>query len=165
MSSRLQEPTDTEPRSSKTWMLAAAIVLGVAALAAAYLLFGGSDPEAGPEAEALELTAAGEDATASCIVFSTEELAEVAEVAFEGTVTSINGPEVTFGVDHWFKGGPQQEVVMDAPEGMEALIGGIPFVEGQSYLITAQGGSVNYCGFSGPSSTEYRQSFEEAFGA
>jgi hypothetical protein len=46
---------------------------------------------------------------------------------------------------------------------MEALIGGIPFAVGEEYLVSAQAGSVNYCGFSGPATPEYRTAFEAAF--
>jgi len=46
---------------------------------------------------------------------------------------------------------------------MQALIGGIDFVEGEQYLITASEGNVNYCGFSGPATPEYRSAFEEVF--
>src|SRR5690606_30842071 len=52
----------------------------------------------------------------------------------------------------------------EAPAGMEALIGGIPFEEGGSYLITAYDGTVNYCGFSGPATADLRAAFDEAFG-
>jgi hypothetical protein len=48
---------------------------------------------------------------------------------------------------------------------MEALIAGFPFEVGAQYLITAYDGNVNYCGFSGPSTPEFRAAFEQAFGA
>ena len=147
-------------------------MVAVAAAAALVLAVGGviafGDRTDGPsvaEGPPLELTAGGEDAMLSCIMFSVEELARVAEIAFEGTVTSVDGSRVTLTVDHWFKGGDAAEVVLDAPQGMEALIGGIPFAVGDQYLITAQTGQVNYCGFSGPSTPEYRTAFEQAFGA
>jgi hypothetical protein len=71
---------------------------------------------------------------------------------------------VTLTVDEWYRGGDSAEAVLNAPQGMEALIGGIPFQVGDAYLISAQGGNVNYCGFSGPLSPEYQAVFEEAFG-
>jgi hypothetical protein len=70
---------------------------------------------------------------------------------------------VTLDVDEWFKGGDADQVTLEAEPGMEALIGGIPFTVGETYLITANGGTVNYCGFSGPSTPEFRASFEAAF--
>jgi hypothetical protein len=101
---------------------------------------------------------------AMCIVFSVEELAK-APVAFEGTVSSVEGETITLDVDRWFKGGDASQVVLHAPAGMEALIAGIPFEAGSQYLITAYDGNVNYCGFSGPSTPELRTAYEQAFGA
>lgn len=141
--------------------------LPVAAVAALVLAVGGviafnNLPGTSPEA-ALELNAPAEDMMASCIMFSAEELARVAEIAFEGTVTAVDGSRVTLAVDTWFRGGEYSEVALEAPLGMEALIGGIPFEMGGQYLISAQGGTVNYCGFSGPSTPEYRAAFVQAF--
>jgi hypothetical protein len=84
-------------------------------------------------------------------------------LAFEGTVTGVDGDVVTLDVDRWFKGGDATQVTITAPAGFEALIGGIEFDEGAQYLITATDGVVNYCGFSGPSTPEMRAAFEEAF--
>ena len=56
-------------------------------------------------------------------------------------------------------------MILNAPQGMEALIAGIPFEVGGQYLITAYDGNVNYCGFSGPSTPELRAAYEQAFGA
>jgi hypothetical protein len=133
---------------------AAALVVGVGGV----LALGGGEPTT------LTLNAGGEDPMAMCIQFSTEQLAK-APVAFEGTVTSVEGSVVTLDVDTWFKGGDADQVVLDAPQGMEALIGGIPFIVGDPYLVTAYDGNVNYCGFSGPATPDLRAAFEEAFGA
>jgi len=147
--------------SRRVWTVAVAAVAALAlAIAGGLFLVGGEET---PPAAALELNAAGEDVMASCIMFSPEELDRVAEIAFEGTVTEVDGDTVTLTVDTWFRGDEVGEVVLHAPQGMEALIGGIPFeVDGQ-YLITAQGGNVNYCGFSGPSTSDLRTGFEAAF--
>ncbi len=163
-----QEPTDVqvEPvsKGKKYWYaaVAAAAVVIVAIGAVGILTDGGEAPVAsGPP---LELNAGGEDVMASCIAFSVEYLAPM-PVAFEGTVTSVDGETITLDVDHWFKGGDSGQVVLHAPAGMEALIGGIPFEVGTQYLITASEGNVNYCGFSGESTPEMRAAFEEAFGS
>ncbi|MCI0543963.1 MAG: hypothetical protein L0Z49_05890 [Actinobacteria bacterium] len=130
---------------------AVAVAVGVIG---ALALNGGGQP--------LVLNTGVEDPTASCIVFSVEELAK-APVAFEGTVVSSEDGVVTLDVDEWFRGGVSGQVILEAPEGMEALIGGIPFTAGDTYLITAYDGVVNYCGFSGPSTPELRAAFEAAF--
>ncbi len=160
MNAGIEERTDREAPWRVRWRVAAAVAIMVVVASVVAL---GRNPA--PQAAPLELSAGGGETLASCIAFSPEELARVAEIAFEGTVTSVDGPTVRLSVDHWFKGGESSEVVLHAPQGMEALIGGIPFVAGHQYLISAQGGTVNYCGFSGPSTPEYRSAFEAAFRA
>jgi hypothetical protein len=159
-----EQPPATPEKESSRWLVGvvAATALVVAVGGAIALTGGGEDPVAsGPP---LELNAGGEDPMAMCIVFSVEELAK-APVAFEGTVTSVEGETISLTVDEWFKGGDAGQVVLHAPAGMEALIGGVPFEAGGQYLITAYDGNVNYCGFSGPSTPELRSAYEEAFGA
>jgi hypothetical protein len=163
MSTPTQEQTDNES-ARRTWMIpvaaAAALVL---AIAGGIAFTGGDDNPPVATGETLELSAGEEDLTQMCIAFSPEELEAVAEIAFEGTVTSVDGAAVTLTVDHWYRGGDAEVVVLNAPQGMEALIGGIPFEVGGQYLITAADGNVNYCGFSGPSTPEMRSAFDEAF--
>ena len=64
-------------------------------------------------------------------MFSVEELAK-APLAFEGTATAVDGDTVTLTVDQWFKGGDAGQVILNAPQGMEALIAAIPFEVGGS---------------------------------
>lgn len=111
----------------------------------------------------LELSAGeGGGAMASCIVFDPAILSD-APIAFEGTATAVEGDEVTLDVDRWFKGGESDEVVLRAPQGLQALIGGIEFEEGKQYLISAVDGHVNYCGYSGEVTPELEAGFEAAF--
>ncbi len=160
-----QPPAAPEPKSNRWLVGVAAAAALVIAVGGAIALTGG-DPAEEPAASGppLELNAGGEDPMAMCIMFSVEELAKM-EVAFEGTVTAVEGETVTLDVDEWFKGGDAGQVVLHAPAGMEALIAGFPFEVGGQYLITAFDGNVNYCGFSGPSTPEFRAAFEQAFGA
>ena len=161
----IEQPETGPEQKPNRWLI------GVAAAAALVLAVGG----------AIALTADGEDPVASgpplelsggtadpsmtmCIMYSVEELAK-APVAFEGTVTSVEGETVTLDVDHWFKGGDAEQVVINAPTGMAALLAGIPFEVGTQYLVTAYDGTVNYCAFSGVSTPEFRADFEEAFGS
>lgn len=162
--------TSTEERTEKQasrpiWAIGVAAVAAlVMAVAGGLALTGGEDTPPLAQAPPLQLDAGGEDIMASCIMFSAEELERVAEIAFEGTVASVEGDTVTLTVDTWYRGDEAVgEVVLNAPQGMEALIGGIPFETGNQYLISAQGGSVNYCGFSGEATPDLRAGFEEAF--
>ena len=152
MSTHVEE--STAPRTTR-WLPAAAVVVVVAGVIGALTLGGGGG-------EPLSLSAGVDNSMTSCIQFSEDVLAKM-PVAFEGTVTSADGETIGLEVDHWFKGGDASQVVINAPAGMEALIGGIPFEVGESYLITANDGTVNYCGFSGVSTPELRGSFEAAF--
>lgn len=154
------EPSSTRNRTTALAVAAAtALVLAIGGVIA----FGGGNESPIATGQPLTLDAGQENALAICIAFTAEELARVAEIAFAGTVTSVEGEKVTLQVDEWFRGGQASSVVLNAPLGMEALIGGIPFVVGDQYLISAQDGTVNYCGFSGPSTPEYRAAFEQAF--
>jgi hypothetical protein len=165
MSTPTEEKESPKPAPRKTWFIATAAVAAlVLAIAAGLGLAGNEGTPSIQDKAPIALDAGGEDIMASCIAFSPEELEKVAELAFEGTVTAVDGDTVTLTVDTWFRGGDEAtQVVLNAPQGMEALIGGIPFVAGDQYLISAQAGSVNYCGFSGPSTPELRAGFETAF--
>lgn len=157
----VEQPGSSGTPNKRPWIAAvAAAAVVIVAVGAIGLLSGDGDPIAATPP--LELNAGGEDVMASCIAFSVEYLAPM-PVAFEGTVVSAEGDAVTLDVDHWFKGGDASQVVLNAPQGMEALIGGFPFDVGTQYLITASEGNVNYCGFSGVSTPEMRAAFEEAF--
>jgi len=135
-------------------------VVGPVALLAMVLTACSSDGEA---SEPLELSAGGDGVTtAMCLAFDPAILADM-PVAFEGTATAVDGDRVTLEVDHWFTGGDADEVVLNAPQGLEALIGGVAFEVDQQYLISATDGNVNYCGFSGPATAELRAGFEAAF--
>ena len=161
----VEQPGSSGSPNKRPWMVAvAAAAVVIVAVGAIGLLSddGGSDPIAATPP--LELNAGGGDTLASCIQFSVEYLAPM-PVAFEGTVVSAEGDTVTLDVDTWFKGGDASQVVLNAPQGLEALIDGFPFEVGTQYLITASEGNVNYCGFSGESTPEMRAAFEEAFGS
>lgn len=164
MSTPIKERTEQASSTPRFLKIAAVTAVGAAVLAiGAGLVFGGVGRSPNAGSPTMELTALAEDLMASCIAFSAEELDRVAEVAFAGTVTRIEGSMVTLTVDRWYRGGDTAEVTLNAPTGMEALIGGIPFETGNEYLITAQAGTVNYCGFSGAATPEYRAAFETAF--
>ncbi|HEX9846791.1 MAG TPA: hypothetical protein VGB33_00085 [Acidimicrobiia bacterium] len=166
MSTPTTERDETSRSPKTTWMIGVAAVAAlVVAVGGAIALTGGDEGPGVAEGPPLELTAPdGGTTTTMCIQFSVDELAKM-EMAFEGTVTSAEEDTVNLDVDHWFKGGDATKVILRAPQGLEALIDGFPFETGQQYLITAFDGNVNYCGFSGPSTPEFRAAFEEAFGS
>lgn len=153
----VDQPGSSGTQNKRPWLVAvAAAAVVIVAIGAVGIFNQGSPP--------LALNAGGDDPMAMCIMFSVEELAK-AQVAFEGTVASVDGNTVTLDVDTWFKGGDASQVVLNAPQGLEALIDGFAFEQGGQYLITAYDGNVNYCGFSAKSTPEMRAAFEEAFGS
>lgn len=157
-----QPSTESTPQRSRWLLGVAAAAALVVAVGGAIALTGGDDEAPIAAGPPVVLNAGVDDPMAMCIVFSVEELAK-APVAFEGTVTSVDGETVTLDVDTWYRGGDAAQVEIHAPAGMEALIGGIPFETGTQYLVTAYDGNVNYCGFTGESTPELEAAFEEAF--
>lgn len=152
--------THTVQRTRAPWYAGAAAAAVVALALIIPALNGGASPSATPP---LGLSLGAGDSMASCIAFDVAFLAQM-PMAFEGTVTAMENDVVTLSVDRWFKGGDATTVELSAPSGLEALIGGIAFIEGDQYLISAGDGAVNYCGFSGPATPELTAAFEEAFG-
>ncbi|REK13114.1 MAG: hypothetical protein DWQ40_10345 [Actinobacteria bacterium] len=136
--------------------------IGIAAVLAlvigGYAVFGGGTATGEP----MELTLGG-DAFASCLAPEAEHLRNV-PVAFAGIATSVEGETVVLSVDEWYAGGDSATVELFAPEGLEALIGGIDFEVGSEYLISAENGTVNYCGLSGEATPELQAMYDEAFG-
>ncbi len=165
MSTPTEERERPQTSGRRTWTIAvAAVAVLVVAIAGGLGLAGNEGTPSIQDKAPIALDAGTEDLMAMCIVFSPEELERSAELAFEGTVTAVEGNTVTLTVDTWFRGGDgTPEVVLNAPQGMEALIGGFPFSVGDQYLISAQDGTVNYCGFSGAATPELRTAFESAF--
>lgn len=164
MSTPTDERTTTQSSPRRTWIAVAAMAALVLAVAAGLGLAGDDGTPSIQDKAPIALDAGTEDLMAICIAFSPEELERSAELAFAGTVTTVEGDTVTLAVDEWFRGGDDaSEVVLTAPQGMEALIGGFPFAVGDQYLISAQSGTVNYCGFSGAATPELRTAFETAF--
>jgi hypothetical protein len=162
-------PSSHRPRHRRRWSRSVAGA-GVAAFAVLALTAcsGSSDTSDVPVAAApLELTG-GSDALASCLPFSTEILTGFPTV-FAGTVTGVDGNAVTLRIDRWYQnliGTTATDVVVNAPAGMEALIGGTSFEVGDPYLVSAgNDGTVGYCGYTAPATDELRANFDIAFPA
>lgn len=140
----------------------AAIAIAVAVLAVAFVVRQTNQDATSNNSAALELSLGDEPGLASCLAFDVQILADM-PMAFQGTAVAVAGDRVTLSVDRWFTGGDADTVELTATQGMEALIGGIDFQEGSTYVITAADGMVNYCGYSGEATPEFITSFEQAF--
>lgn len=170
----MSTPTNDTPqrpgfaRRRAWYAVATAALVAVVAIGGVSLLGGDDDPAdttttvvAGPP---LELGLGDGPGMASCMAVSADILRDMSP-AFLGTATAVDGEQVTLNVDRWYAGEEYATVVLHAPAGMEALIGGIDFQVGQQYFITAAGGVINYCGYSDAYSEALAQVFTEAFGS
>lgn len=157
-------PHERAPRR-RPWLLAAAAAVLVALVGGFLVLGNGTGPGSGdgqPSTLALEL--APGDAAMSCVPFDVQFLRDM-PVAFAGTVTALDPGQVSLAVDRWYTEGSADRVTVAAPgEQTSAALDGVDFREGARYLLTATGGTVNGCGFSGPASPELERAYAEAFG-
>lgn len=99
-----------------------------------------------PTAEAPTDDPGGGGGMASCIMYDPATLPTF-DVVFDGTVTAIDGDQVTFEVGTGWKG-VDGSVTLTVPGTSVALTGPMPdFEVGGRYLVTAAGGNVNGCGY------------------
>lgn len=106
---------------------------------------------------------------AMCVeTYSLEALAN-RDIAFDGTLTSIDGSDVTFEVNAWFIGGKGDSVTLDAA----GAVGGVtpisgesePFQIGSRYLVSGSDGFVTACGFTMTYDTGIAAQWAEVFGS
>ena len=128
------------------WSIAASGVALTLAVVAAATLGGGPAGIPGPSA------AGGGGAAGMCIQFTTEMLQE-RQFAFDGTVTTINGDQVTLAVTTAFWGSPQagSSVTLTAGMGMTGdavvLEGGPRLAAGSRYLVSGDDQFMWACGY------------------
>jgi hypothetical protein len=174
---RIQEDDMTEQSNSsrRTWLVAAAAAVLIGG--GGYAVFGSDGDPAGPTvasssgpstppspAGPVVMTLAAPAATAGkCAVPSAELLAGF-EVAFEGTVTEVDGDTVTLVPTTTFAGERADEVVLSNALANVGLLNGAVLEEGGTYLIAASDGQVSACGFSGPARGDLRRLYDAAFG-
>ncbi len=83
---------------------------------------------------------------ASCLMYDTATLPTF-DTVFDGTVTAIDGDQVTFDVNTGWKG-VGDSVTLTDPNVEASLIGPLPdFEVGGRYLVTAAGSNINACGY------------------
>lgn len=155
-----------EPRR-KRWTLTAlgAAAVGALAIGGAAIggVFDGGEPNLADAPTVLELSGGETDPSMMMCMALDPTLVAQSPIAFRGVVDAIEGDTVTLTVDEWYAGGDADVVTITAPLGMEALIGGIAFEAGQTYLVGAVDGVVSYCGLSGPATPELQQMYDTAF--
>lgn len=152
------------PRRRRGLIIGAAAAVVIAMALGAALVSSGDD---GRSSVTIAAPApAGGPVMSSCIALSPDVLSAV-DLAFDGTVTKVDGDQVILAVSRWFKGGTSDDVVVtqqaagDAPSTIE--MDGVVLNEGGHYLVSATGGVVNGCGFSGNHTEELLDLYEQAF--
>ncbi len=106
----------------------------------------GAAPSAPSPSPSEDPAGGGGGAMASCIMYDPAILPTF-DIVFDGTVTAIDGDQVTFEVTDGWKG-VDGSVTLTAPDLGIALVGPIPdFEAGGRYLVTAAGSNINACGY------------------
>ena len=83
---------------------------------------------------------------------------------FDGTVTAVDGDQVTFTVNDGWKGA-KGSVTLTAPTVDVALVGPMPeFTVGGRYLVTAFGSTINACGYTLAYDAKTAAAWAAAFG-
>jgi hypothetical protein len=155
------------PRPRRRRLLALAAVLAVLAVLGGMAAVRALDDGSTPAGQGRALG----DAFASCLAFSLDVLAQQ-PVAFDGTVTAIDGQEVTFDVERWYRGGDGDTAVTRSSglvSGAPELNGGVGFEEGGRYLVSGDrdGDAIvpAICGLTVEHSDGMADDWERAFGS
>lgn len=83
---------------------------------------------------------------ASCLMYDPATLPTF-DIVFDGTVTAVDGDQVTFSVNTAWKG-VGDSITLTSPSASIALVGPVPdFKVDGRYLVTAAGSDINACGY------------------
>ena len=165
--------TGTHGRNRLTWLVAAAAVAAIAA-GGAFAVNGLSDNDSNPPTAGDKPTVTGPDVAGQttalgvaakqgrCAAPTPEILAQY-PVAFQGTVTSIEGDTVTLNTTEVLQGEVGETVQVTAPQALfDAMISTVDFQVGGDYLVAAFDGQMSQC-YSGSASGALRSPFSKAF--
>jgi hypothetical protein len=130
----------------------------------------GADSDADTNAPADDTSSATVELTADassagkCAMPNAETLAGF-DTAFEGTVTSLDDGTATLAVDQWYAGGDGASTVTVATpnKALEDLLLAVDFKADKTYLVSATGGRVTLCGFTGEKTTDLEVLYASAF--
>ncbi|MGC4110608.1 MAG: hypothetical protein QM747_09335 [Nocardioides sp.] len=163
----LARPTEsredgTHDRSPLTWLVAAASVLLIAGAGVMGLAQRGTD--SGPAAAKTVTRLGYVPREGRCVPPQTGVLREQ-DVAFRGRLVTLVGGSATFDVTRWYAGGPSDLAKVTAPAPrLSELMQAARMRPGGDYLVSASGGVVTACGFSGPATARLQRLYEQAFG-
>jgi hypothetical protein len=171
--------TGTHGRNRLAWLVAAAaaaMIAGVGGVAISGLgndkappsadrqttSPGGTEPDANAGLPG-QTTALGVSAKQDKCAVATPAILAQYPVAFQGTVTSIEGDTVTLDTTEVLQGEVGETVQVTAPQGLfDAMIGTVDFQVGGDYLVAAYDGQLSQC-YSGSASGDLRSPFDKAF--
>ena len=171
MTDKQHDPTVRHPRGPLAWVGGLAVV-GVIALAFAMALGNGFGAQTPPPIAANPTPSEAPDASgnpaagggvASCLVYDPANLPTF-ETVFDGTVSAIDGDQVTFTVNEGWKGA-EGTITLTAPQVDIALTGPLPeFKVGNRYLVTAAGSTISACGYTLDYDADTAAKWAAAFG-
>ncbi|MEJ5913108.1 hypothetical protein [Pseudokineococcus sp. 1T1Z-3] len=175
MTSTVSTPTvSTSTGRRRTSRLAAgAGALALAGVLAACGSGGDAGTDAGSSADpatagpAVTLTLPATDGPAvACAAEVTPEAVADNDLAVEATAVDVADGVVRLDVVEDFAGGAGEQVDVPQPEAdLPAELSPGVFEVGETYLVTADAGTVQACGQSGPVTPELRAVYEDAFSA
>ena len=165
-------PTRGRARRPLTWLVAAAalvVIGGVGVFAATQ----GQDtqspvPSAAGESSSAptltQLSAPGQSAYAARCMVPNSQMLATQTLAFDGVVDDITDGVVTLTPTLFYTGEETDQVQVSAPSPeLQALIGAAQFEVGGRYLVSATGGRVTVCGFTGPYNPDLVALYDQAF--
>jgi hypothetical protein len=178
MTDKQHDPTVRHPRGPLVWVGSLAL-FGVFALAIGIALANGLGAQTAPPLAVVPTPseapvdsgnpvgsgnpAAGGGA-ASCLVYDPANLPNFDSV-FDGTVTAVDGDQVTFKVNEGWKGA-DGSITLTAPEVDIAISGPQPdFKVGGRYLVTASGSTISACGYTLDYDADKAATWAAAFGS
>lgn len=87
------------------------------------------------------------------------------DVAFDGTVSAIDGDRITFDVNEWFTGGENDEVTLGGAESLTAISpdNDVQAQVGDRLLVAGDGGFAWICGFTQPYDEEVAADWRAVF--
>lgn len=158
----MNDPTSTTTSITRRrpLMLAVAAVALLVLVGAALVVRGGSDGDVEEVATATTTSEPGGPpltpggaSSGSCVEFYDLQTLKNREVAFDGTVASRAGDQITFTVNRWFRGGDGDEITLSGGEtlgGVTSAGPGAPIETGTRLLVAGDGGFAWACGFTQP---------------
>ena len=168
MSQLRRDPTRVPPTRGPLAIVGGLTLVGALALAVIVwpgLGIGGGGSASAPPVAVVptptENPAAG-GGQASCLVYDPANLPTF-DIVFDGTVTAVDGDQVTFDVNEDFKGAGDG-ITLTAPVVDPALVGPLPdFQVGGRYLVTAFESTINACGYTVDYDAETAAAWAAAF--